>query len=232
MIANCILYMWYKPLKTSVLHRQRAFYYMGPNAVLGRCILRCCHVGERRDGYGPGSPGDDRQVWMRLRKSLGKFTLFAVSSVVSHPRADLSWSLPQVPVTGRAWPEAPRGWWRSFAGHAFAQPDLLYAADEGSVDFAHVLVPSCCWRARLRPIMWILGQSGSRQNISLGLFSDWKSQASRSSHVCFVYLKLAGCCAKKDCKGDWWFQPICLLWVLSGVPLLNSFRIPVELRTE
>lgn len=52
----------YEPLKNSLLHRQRAFYFMGPNAVLGRCLLRCCDVGERRDGYGPGSPGNDRQV--------------------------------------------------------------------------------------------------------------------------------------------------------------------------
>lgn len=49
-------------LKNSILYRQRTFYFMGPNAVLGRCILRCCDVGERRDGYGPGSSGNDRQV--------------------------------------------------------------------------------------------------------------------------------------------------------------------------
>lgn len=51
------------PRNTIILHRQRAFYFMGPNAVLGRCILRCCDVGKRRDGYGPGSSGNDRQVW-------------------------------------------------------------------------------------------------------------------------------------------------------------------------
>lgn len=62
LVASYIFYRSYKPLKNSVLRRQRAFYFVGPNAVLGRCVPGCRDVGERRDGYGPGSPGNDRQV--------------------------------------------------------------------------------------------------------------------------------------------------------------------------
>lgn len=41
------------------LHRQRAFNFVGPDAVLGRCFFGCCDVRERRDGDGPGTSGDD-----------------------------------------------------------------------------------------------------------------------------------------------------------------------------
>lgn len=78
--GSCILGMLNKPYPPNprnniILHRQRAFYFMGPDAVLGRCILRRCDVGKRRDGYGPGSSGNDRQVW-----DLGKMRLFLCSS--------------------------------------------------------------------------------------------------------------------------------------------------------
>lgn len=59
--------------------RQRAVHSMGPDAVLGRCVLRRRDVGKRRDGHGPRSSGNDRQVW-----DLGKMrlSLFSSSSCV------------------------------------------------------------------------------------------------------------------------------------------------------
>jgi len=41
------------------LDRQRAFNFVGPDAVLGRCFFGCCDVRERRNGDGPGTSGDD-----------------------------------------------------------------------------------------------------------------------------------------------------------------------------
>lgn len=41
------------------LHRQRAFNFVGPDAVLGRCFFGCCDVRARRNGDGPGTSGDD-----------------------------------------------------------------------------------------------------------------------------------------------------------------------------
>lgn len=112
---------------------------MGPDAVLGRCILRRCDVGKRRDGYGPGSSGNDRQVW-----DLGKMRLFLCSSsncVLWSPDWELTctWSSAQVPVPGRTWPEAPRGWRRPLTGHTATQPHILHAADEGDVPLSLVL---------------------------------------------------------------------------------------------
>lgn len=43
--------------------RQGTLHAVGPAAVLGGRLLGCCDAGARGDGDGPGTPGDDWEVW-------------------------------------------------------------------------------------------------------------------------------------------------------------------------